>query len=411
MPKHSTLIYRLSNHSRLSHIRMFAWVLVLLIALPTVASSGNLDETKSRLQKIQQEMLALQKKQARDKGRVGELQLRLSSIESQIGEVSRQRHENQVDLGRKHVELEKLLMRKGFFSQQMNNQRSALASQIRAAYQLGRQEKFKMLFNQQDPSTVGRMLSYYDYFNKSRVGEIEQARNTLDSLKRVELEIAEQTLRLESIDSVLEQQHVELDLKHAQRSEIISSLKKEISKTDQGIQSLNKDQAGLQKLVNKLEAAIKIAPQQQPVGASLQKLKGRVPWPAKGKISNQFDKPRDNSGTSLKWRGIIIHSNPGESVHAITGGTVVFSDWMNGYGLLTIIDHGDNYMSLYGQNESLLKSAGEHVAAGEKIALVGKSGGFYQNGLYFEIRYKGKPINPASWCSGEAVQQFGRVLR
>ncbi len=404
-PNTQTQIYRLSNHSRLKHIRTHAWILILLIAIPSIAWTDNIDETKNRLQKIQQEMLTLQKKQARDKGKAGELQLRLSSIESQISKVSKQRHENVLDLGRKHVELKKLEPQKNILLLQMDNQHSALASQLRAAYQLGRQEKFKMLFNQQDPSTVGRMLTYYGYFNRSRVNEIEQARNTLNSLKNIEHEIAEQTSELESIASRLEQQHAELESSRSQRSAVIVSLKQEINKTDQSIQSLSKDQNTLQKLVDTLETTLKNASVQPPAGTAFQKLKGRISWPASGKINNQFDKPRHNSGASLKWRGIVIESAPGEEVRAISGGTVVFSDWMNGYGLLTIIDHGDSYMSLYGQNESLFKSVGEKVSAGEKIALVGKSGGFYQNGLYFEIRYKGKPMNPSSWCTTTGTQR------
>ena len=127
----------------------------------------------------------------------------------------------------------------------------------------------------------------------------------------------------------------------------------------------------------------------------LSQLKRKLAWPVKGRINRSFGSKKQGY---LKWKGVLMAAPVGRQVKTIHNGTVLFADWLKGYGLVTVIDHGQGYMSLYGHNQTLLKSVGERVETGEPIALVGQSGGQLRPGLYFEIRYRGQAVNPKKWC-------------
>ena len=125
--------------------------------------------------------------------------------------------------------------------------------------------------------------------------------------------------------------------------------------------------------------------------------KGKMPWPVRGGFVAEFGDSRNQGG--LRWNGVLINASYGTPVRAITSGRVEFADWLQGFGFISIVNHNDGYMSLYGHNQALLKKAGDWVEAGETLATVGDSGGHENSGLYFEIRYQGKPVNPKLWCS------------
>jgi septal ring factor EnvC (AmiA/AmiB activator) len=124
-------------------------------------------------------------------------------------------------------------------------------------------------------------------------------------------------------------------------------------------------------------------------------LKGRLRLPVRGELANQFGASREETG--VHWKGVFIRSNTGETVHAIADGRVVYADWLRGFGNLLILDHGEGYMSLYANNEGLLRQVGEKVRSGDAIASVGASGGHAESGLYFELRRDGKPFDPMKW--------------
>ena len=134
--------------------------------------------------------------------------------------------------------------------------------------------------------------------------------------------------------------------------------------------------------------------------------KGKLPWPASGAFLASYGEPRKQGG--LKWNGVLISSKHGTPVRAISHGRIAFADWLQGFGFITIIDHGEGYMSLYGHNETLVKQAGDWVNAGEVIATSGDSGGQPMPGVYFEIRSRGKPVNPGNWCSRKAKHQLSK---
>lgn len=134
-------------------------------------------------------------------------------------------------------------------------------------------------------------------------------------------------------------------------------------------------------------------------GGAFSAARGKLPWPVNGRLLARFGDARGNDARA-KWDGVMISANPGTQVRAVHGGRVVFADWLRGAGLLVILDHGNGYLSLYGHNQSLLKSAGDIVKAGEAISTVGDSGGQDAAGLYFAIRQQGRPTDPSQWCRG-----------
>jgi septal ring factor EnvC (AmiA/AmiB activator) len=174
---------------------------------------------------------------------------------------------------------------------------------------------------------------------------------------------------------------------------------------------LEEDERRLQKLVESLQQAIRDIPTAGGEYESLPSLKGKLRWPVAGQISTHYGE-RHFSG-KLHARGVHIAARAGADVHAIARGRVVFADWLRGFGLLMIIDHGDNYMSLYGQNRSLYREVGDWVERDEVVAAAGNSGGQQKAGLYLELRKDGRPFNPGDWLQGkpEALGAEGRGSR
>ena len=170
---------------------------------------------------------------------------------------------------------------------------------------------------------------------------------------------------------------------------------------------LQRDETGLSKLVDKLALALTKTqdgafdndslPDDRFDGKPFEQLKGQLALPVKGKVSNKFGRPRPDS--PVLWRGLQVNAAHGQAVKAIAAGRVVFADWLRGFGNLLIIDHGQSYMSLYANNETLFKQVGDTVRGGDSIASVGNTGGNENSGLYFELRHKGKPLDPMKWIN------------
>ena len=181
-----------------------------------------------------------------------------------------------------------------------------------------------------------------------------------------------------------------LNQNKSNRKKTIASLNKKLLSEQEQLTKLKAQESNLTAALQKLEALM----QKEIDLNGLSKLKRKLSWPVKGRIMRSFGSRKQGY---LKWKGVLLSASIGKQVRTIHNGTILFSDWLKGYGLLTVIDHGDGYMSLYAHNQTLLKSVGDRVETGEPIALVGQSGGVDQAGLYFEIRHQGKAVNPKLW--------------
>ncbi|HET6628539.1 MAG TPA: peptidoglycan DD-metalloendopeptidase family protein [Woeseiaceae bacterium] len=270
-----------------------------------------------------------------------------------------------------------------------------LAAQVRAAWMGGSQERIRLLLNQQDPATLGRLLVYYRYLSDYRSGNIEAVTAQLEKLARLHAGAAAERDRLAALSRAREAELAELAAAQEHRQALLAGLKERLAEDGAEIERLAAQEADLSRLITELTAILSDYPitSDQPFAA----LKGRLTWPVAGRVLHEFGQPRANG--RLKWHGVVLAAPRGREVRAVYHGRVIFADWLDGMGLLVIVDHGGGYLTLYGHNETTLKSAGDWVAPGDVIATVGASGGQPQASLYFEIRRNARPIDPRDWFS------------
>ena len=354
------------------------------------------DEKEAQLGVLRKQIQALRLSLDSARTKKDKLQQQLRSTEIEIGKLNITIKDLETQLRQQAVALNKLRDRKSQQQDNLREQRESLAAQIRASYAMGKQGYMKLLLNQQDPAVIGRTLTYYDYFNRARASQINTIGTTLKEIDDLETTIADKTSRLESLHEEQARKIHLLKQSHESRHQILAKLDVDINTNEHRLQQLLSDQAGLVELLEGIRKALTDIPPDQGNLPPFATLKGHLPWPSAGRITARFGSSRKVG--ELKWHGVMISGSEGEQIRAIYPGRVAFADWLRGYGLLLIIDHGNGYMSLYGYNQSLYKNVGDWVEAGETIATIGNSGGQLASGLYFEIRHNGTPENPISWC-------------
>jgi septal ring factor EnvC (AmiA/AmiB activator) len=278
-------------------------------------------------------------------------------------------------------------------------ERDSLAGQLRAAYLIGREEPLKLLLNQKDPTRAGRMFAYYSYFGRARAEQITRISENLSRLEQLDGEMAAEDERLAALEAQREAELQRLDAARAKRGQVLASLQAEAKSRAESLERMKRQQSGLEKLLRELKRAMEKFPVTVDTNTAFGRLRGKLAWPVGGRLVARFGEERVGG---VKWDGVLVATDRGSAVRAVSQGRVVYADWLPGLGLLTIVDHGDGYISLYGYNDRLYKAVGERVAAGEPVAAAGDSGGRTRPELYFEIRKGGKPIDPRPWFrSGE----------
>ncbi|NOQ14751.1 MAG: peptidoglycan DD-metalloendopeptidase family protein [Methyloprofundus sp.] len=277
-------------------------------------------------------------------------------------------------------------------------QQTQLAGQVKSAYALGRQEQLKLLFNQQDISRSSRIMTYYQYFNRARLDKLSRINASLQLLNTLDQENQREKQELAALVENNKLQQNALAQTKKQREKILAKINKNYRQNATQLSGLKKNEQQLKVLISTLQkASQKTSPKVSlnPNSAlPFHRLKGKLTWPVKGKIVRSFGSSRSGG----RWNGVLIKAKEGTKIKAIARGKVIFSDWFKGQGLLVIVQHEKKYMSLYAFNQSLYKEVGDWVEAGDVLATVGSSGGRAKPGLYFEIRNKGKPLNPKKWC-------------
>jgi septal ring factor EnvC (AmiA/AmiB activator) len=374
-------------------------LLLALLALLTLcgsAAAGEREEKEAELAQLRQRIAALTRELESVRGRYDSLRSELRQTERRIGTLSRTLKELDADLGRQQKKQAELHKRADGLQRSIADQRHYLAGQVRASYAMGRQEYMKILLNQENPSTVGRLITYYDYLNKARSERIAALETTIRELEQVRAELEAQTERLRKLREQRAREKGQLEATRGERRKLVQQLKSEISDKDRHLSGMVRDEQELKALIGALSRALSDIPAEPGNRKPFSSLKGKLKWPAKGPLVNRFGSQRKLG--KLTWQGVMIGAGGGQEVRAVSHGRVAFADWLRGYGLLVIIDHGDGYMSLYGHNQSLYKETGDWVEPGEVIATVGDSGGQESSGLYFEIRKDGRPTDPVRWC-------------
>ena len=353
-------------------------------------------EKKIELAKLRQHMSELRQK-IEDKQQEKDFASKfLKEIEVRIGERAYILRKINRHLRKQRRDLKKLKNQQQKTSNELASQRNILSEQIRAAYMIGRQEYLKLLLNQENPAAIGRTLTYYDYFHKARSHHIDEAVVTIARLDQLTTQVKIKTRELKVSRKQQQAEKQKLQDDFIDRSIIIKEMEKDIASKGNRLKKFIADEQLLQQLLKGIRNIMPSILTEIDNRETFSKRRGRLKWPVKGKVGRLFGKSR--KAANLKWNGVLISSAEGNDVKAISHGRIAYADWLRGYGMLVIIDHGDGYMTLYGYNQALYKETGDWVEEGDIIATVGRSGGQLRSGLYFEVRVKGQPSNPTKWC-------------
>ena len=356
-----------------------------VVAADPHATQSQLDVLKKNIKQVQTSLKRDQKKQ-------NSAENILATTEQEISELGKQIYQLDEKLNLLGDNLAGFQAEKKHLENSLEESRTRLESIIRRQYRLGAQPRLFMLLNQRDPEQISRMTHYYDRFSAAQVEEMSRYQRLLKNLQLTHKSINSTQQAIKDNRDNLQHKLVSLQGLREQRQQNLVALNKQVSGAQTTLKKLENDKNRLEKLLSEIQKSVSSANLTQNNKAFLS-LKGKLQWPVKGKILRSYGSVKDN----LSYDGVLLAGVTGSSVTVVHHGRVVFSDWLRGYGLLTIIDHGDGYMSLYGQNDSLLKETGDWVSQGESIATIGSSGGNNEPGLYFAIRYKGKAINPKHW--------------
>ncbi len=374
-----------------------------LCAAPAPSAPSSANEQRSRLEALRERISGLRTQMQSKSGEKSQLSALLEDAEQRIGGLARRLRQLDARLARQREALSALERQRQAQTDALEAQRQALGRQVRAAYVMGRQERLKILLNQQDPATVGRVMVYYDYLSRARAQKMQAIRGQLERLADTEREIQQEERQLAQLADEQGRELAALRRSQQQRRDVLAQLNRELKDQSRQLSRLESDERDLKTLISGLEEALADIPVRHPQDERFDGLRGRLPWPASGRIVSRFGAPKLGN---LLWDGVMISAPEGREVRAVHHGRVAFADWLRGFGLLLIVDHGDGYMTLYGHNQSLFKEVGDWVEVNEPVALVGSSGGRERAGVYFGIRYQGRAVDPAKWCrrpSGSTV--------
>jgi septal ring factor EnvC (AmiA/AmiB activator) len=344
-----------------------------------------LQAVKSEIERITREVSAEQVERDRLTRELRGAELSVAKARDSLADVRRERAET---AARRSA----LATEKRTRETELDQNRSALAGQLRAAYLIGRQEPLKLLLNQKDPELAGRMFAYYSYFGRARASQIRLIEEDVQRLAELDRALEAEDAKLAELEKQQRAQLLDLVQARERRGRVLANLEVQSHSRAQNLERLRTQQAGLEKLVRELRAALERFPVEG--NDAFTRLRGKLAWPVSGHLVARFG---DARAGGVRWDGVLVATERGAPVKAVCQGRVIYADWLPGLGLLAIVDHGDGYLSLYGHNERLYKAAGEQVAAGDTIAAAGDSGGSPRPELYFEIRKGGKPVDPRPW--------------
>ena len=368
-------------------------------------AKADLDAVKSRLQEAEAALAKAEKARAAAEKALAAAEKSVSRSKRRMRELTQQRKQLEGELAAIRDELRETQL-------QIDAGRAALGRWLRRYYQYGGDPGVGHLLSAREPNQMARDALYLE-----RIGREKQAIvSRLRSAEALQAEQAREALTRQERAKRLEAQHareaVKLKKEQKQRAAILAKLSSQIKTQRQQVSALKRDEATLLSVIERIARTASLRAVQPrrfdfverevlggagegSRGRAFNTLRGRLEAPVPGQVVGRFGADRSTGGT--QWKGVFIRSASGREVRAVADGQVVYSDWLRGFGNLVIIDHGDNYLTVYGNNEALFKSTGDRVAGGDVVAAVGDSGGNPESGLYFEIRHNGRPVDPLEW--------------
>jgi len=377
-------------------------VALLLLLIGSVVEANQASEKTKQLALLRQKMQVIEKNIKSTQQLKSKEEKALRKIEKKLSQTGKKLRALTGDLKRSKKKIESLKQQRKQFKKTIDGQKGLLAEQLRSAYMMGHQQKIKLLLNQENPERLSRVMQYYDFFNQARVDNVKVLEKSVLELNKVEQQLEKEQHHLVGVVQAIQVENRELLAAKKTRNIVVAKLHADIQVSGKALSTLKQDEKRLASLLASIHQAIDDIPVLDHKNKPFPKLKGKLAWPVKGRLLKKFGSAKKAG----RLDGVLIAAREGSMVRSVSHGRVVFADWLRGYGLLLIVDHGEKYLSLYAFNENLYKEVGDWVSAGESIATVGMSGGQQKAGLYFSIRKNGKPVNPIRWC--RAVKN-GRV--
>ncbi|HEY9209777.1 MAG TPA: peptidoglycan DD-metalloendopeptidase family protein [Methylotenera sp.] len=383
-----------------------------------------LDDVHERLESLKKELNSSQEAHKDAADALKESEIAISAANKKLYEINQRQQENKKILNKLQADSEST-------NQTLAQHQKLLSGQLYQQYVYGQQSYLRMILQSEKPSQIARDVHYFSYIAKARAETIKQMQDSLTKISRLNEETAAALQEVAELKNRQIQERQELQQQKAAKSKVVKSLSQQISAQRSEIKKLSRDEKRLAQLVkrltqiasakpkptkkslasrnnnlpagesgkpaNEVVASNNALPSDDLSGINFAALKGKLRLPVRGDVTNKFGANRADSGIS--WKGLFIRANEGSEVRSVASGRVVFSDWLRGFGNLIIVDHGNGYMSLYGNNQAVLKQAGDNVRGGDAIAYVGNSGGNETNGLYYELRRQSRPFDPLSWSN------------
>lgn len=359
------------------------------------AQADDLVENQERLQEIQQTLKALQSELAEKEKEASDQRQALKDVERRLGQAQRETRELAARITQNEAKLQQLNGKEQQLTTLLDEKAEDIKAILRLAYKQNNQPMIKLLLSGERPEDLSRHLYYFSVLTRNQQVQVDTWLLEQAQLSKV---IAEQTTliaQLETEREALSAEENNLARQKNRRAQVVANIDAEVKSTSAEIQRQELEREKTQAFIAELEAQLEAMNLDFSGAVPAQSVKGQMPWPVNGKLTNQYGRTIDNS--RLTWEGWLIAAADGEPVQAVHGGRIIFADFFKSHGLLVIVDHGDGIWTLYGRNQTLLRDVGSWVEPGDVIAEVGRSGGYSASGLYFEVRRNGEPQNPASW--------------
>jgi len=380
------------------------WLGLALLVAPVLALAQGEKETQ-QLEALRARLERLRVKIAEFEGSRSETGDQLRESERSISEASRALRELAARRSTASSELETLVRQGRAIETDIASRRDILGRLLSLRYISGEQGYLKLLFSGGDPGSAARDLHYYGYVSRAQADFIRELHSSLARQRELEALAREKNAELAAIETARRKERGALVKQQAERRKVFARISAQLREQRRQAKHLERDESRLSRLIEELRKAIgattRLRNEKIPETGGAERLfaglKGSLRLPIKGELANRFGAQRSSGGP--QWKGLFIRSPAGQEVRAVASGRVVFSDWLRGFGNLLIIDHGQSYLTIYGNNESVLKQLGDVVRTGDAVATVGASGGNMESGLYFEIRHEGKAFDPMRWVS------------
>lgn len=363
------------------------------IACLQASADPHLPDEKRRLQKLHTKITNAKNKIRKMESREHSVAAELEAIEQNYAQITRSLDSLKIKISQLQYKLEKIILQKAKQEKALSLQHKNLANQLRAAYRSGRQQQWRLLLSQTDPSKIARHMAYYRHLNQARLTQINTVRDLLTTIESLEADSIAIKNKLTNKHKQVKEKQKTIKQTKTKRTLLLSQIKDQLKNQKHNLSKLVKNEKQLQKLINQINQSIDDLDLAVINKQAFVKLKGKLPWPV-----NTYSSIQRRVINHTK-QGLIIHTAEGVPVRSVAHGRVVFSDWMPGYGLLVIIDHGSSYLTLYAHNQNIKKEVGQQVNAGEIIASAGASGGRSEPAVYFEIRKRKRQENPLHWLS------------